>query len=201
VPIRSVALNEWRWKQTGGGTDGAPAPEYAVGFDDSTWNTLSGKDADWPRSIGGDDVTAVYRARFTLDAEELKGSGAQVIFSGCDDAGWYFVNGHYLGETRDWNAAPAYDISRFLLAGDNVIAVLCRNGGGQGGLNPNVTVDIALPPESVQWSRSLFNGLAQVIVQSTRDPGEIKLTARSEGLTPSVTAVQTQAGARRPSVP
>jgi beta-galactosidase len=33
--------------------------------------------------------------------------------------------------------------------------------------------------------RSLFNGLAQVIVQATRDPGEIRLTATADGLAPA----------------
>ena len=32
------------------------------------------------------------------------------------------------------------------------------------------------------WQRSLFNGLAQVIVQGTKEPGEIKLTARATSL-------------------
>jgi beta-galactosidase len=52
-----------------------------------------------------------------------------------------------------------------------------------------------------QWSRSLFNGLAQIIVQSTRDAGEIKLTATADGLTPATTVVKTQPGILRPSVP
>jgi beta-galactosidase len=38
----------------------------------------------------------------------------------------------------------------------------------------------------------LFNGLAQVIVQSTKDAGEIKLTATADGLAPATSAVQTQ---------
>ncbi len=33
------------------------------------------------------------------------------------------------------------------------------------------------------WKRSVFNGLAQVIVQLTREAGEIRLTATSPGLT------------------
>jgi beta-galactosidase len=50
-------------------------------------------------------------------------------------------------------------------------------------------------------SVSLYNGLAQVIVQSSREAGEIKLTARAEGLTPATVSVNTQPCAPRPSVP
>ena len=32
------------------------------------------------------------------------------------------------------------------------------------------------------WSRSVFNGLAQIIIQSTKEVGEIKLTAAADGL-------------------
>ncbi len=52
-----------------------------------------------------------------------------------------------------------------------------------------------------QWSRSLFNGLAQIIVQSTKSAGEIKLTATADGLAPAKTIVSTQPCAPRPSVP
>ena len=47
----------------------------------------------------------------------------------------------------------------------------------------------------VDWKRSLFNGLAQVIVQSTREPGEITLTASSPGLSSSVLKLNTQPAA------
>ncbi|HEY8993155.1 MAG TPA: DUF4982 domain-containing protein, partial [Lacunisphaera sp.] len=200
VRTRTVALDSWRWKQAGFDAGDRPLPEYAVGFDDSGWNALAGSGAGWLRSIEGDNVTAVYRAHFTVTAEDLEGGGAQVGFSGCDDEGWYFVNGQYLGETHEWNAAPAYDISKFLRAGDNVIAVFCRNGGGRGGLNPAVTVEIALPSKPVPWSRSLFNGLAQVIIQSTRTSGDLKLTATAEGLETAIATVQTQPSAVRPFV-
>jgi beta-galactosidase len=51
------------------------------------------------------------------------------------------------------------------------------------------------------WSRSLFNGLAQIIVQSTRDAGKFNLTASADGLTSATAAVQTQPCAPRPAVP
>jgi len=52
-----------------------------------------------------------------------------------------------------------------------------------------------------QWSRTLFNGLAEVIVQSTKDAGEIKLTASADGLTSATVSVQSQPATPRPFVP
>ncbi len=55
-------------------------------------------------------------------------------------------------------------------------------------------------------TRSLFNGLAQVIVQSTRRPGEIRIEAIKEGwdgpeLAPAKLAITTKRVELRPSVP
>jgi beta-galactosidase len=74
------------------------------------------------------------------------------------------------------------------------------NGVAQGGLNPNVNVQIIGHTTVPPWSRSLFNGLAQIIVQSTRNAGEIKLTATADGLAPATAVVETQPCALRPSV-
>jgi len=52
-----------------------------------------------------------------------------------------------------------------------------------------------------QWSRSVFNGLAQVIVQSERNSGEIKLTARAEGLMPATVTIRTKPDSARPAAP
>jgi hypothetical protein len=58
-----------------------------------------------------------------------------------------------------------------------------------------------LRTSGVKWSRSLFNGLAQIIVQSTREAGEIKLTASADGLALATTVLQTKPCTPRPSVP
>ena len=86
-------------------------------------------------------------------------------------------------------------------AGDNVIAVGVKNDANSGGLNPDVNMEITGQPTASPWSRSLFNGLAQVIVQSSKDTGEIKLTASAEGLKPMTVSIQSQACTPRPSVP
>ena len=54
--------------------------------------------------------------------------------------------------------------------------------------------------------RSLFNGLAQVIVQSTKEPGEIRVEAVKEGwsgpeLTPAKLSITTKRVESRPAVP
>ena len=147
------------------------------------------------------DTTAIYRAHFKLTEDDLKGAGAQICFCGCDDEGWYFVNGQFVGESHDWQAQPIFDIKKFVHAGDNVVAVGVNNGVGQGGLNPNVTVKIMGNTSAAPWSRSLFNGLAQIIVQSTQDAGEIKLTASTGGLKPATATVTTESCSGRPSVP
>jgi len=54
---------------------------------------------------------------------------------------------------------------------------------------------------TASWSRSLFNGWAQVIVQSTQHAGELKLTASSECVARATAVVQTQACQPRPAVP
>ena len=51
------------------------------------------------------------------------------------------------------------------------------------------------------WKRSLFSGLAQVIVQSTGEAGEIVVTAKSPGLRDAVLRLEAKAAPRRPSVP
>jgi beta-galactosidase len=65
---------------------------------------------------------------------------------------------------------------------------------------PDQFIDTGQSPSPV-WQRSLFNGMAQVIVQSRKEAGEIKLTASADGLTLATTVVQTKACTPRPSVP
>jgi beta-galactosidase len=136
-----------------------------------------------------------------LTEADLANPNVQVRFGGIDDHGWIFVNNQFVGESTDWSAQPAFDIKKVLHAGDNVIAAAVFNESGSGGLNPDVNVELVGKPDASLWSRSVFNGLAQVIVQSAKDAGEIKLTATAEGLSPATVTITTQASAGRPSVP
>jgi beta-galactosidase len=54
------------------------------------------------------------------------------------------------------------------------------------------------PPH--RWERRLFNGLAQVIVQSTKQPGELVLTASAKGLREAAVTLRTRKVTPRPAV-
>ena len=62
--------------------------------------------------------------------------------------------------------------------------------------------DVFLPVgnNAPDWQRSLFSGLAQILVQSTKEPGEIKLTARAEGLTPVTLTIPSHPATPRPAI-
>jgi beta-galactosidase len=197
APSHNIPVDKWRWEIGKIPKNQDTAPEYANEFDDSAWKPVSGGGP----TIETPDTAAIYRAHVKLTEEDLKGEGAMICFSGCDDEGWFFVNGQYVGESHDWQAQPIFDVKKYLHVGENVIAVGVYNGVAQGGLNPNVNVQIVGHVSVPPWSRSLFNGLAQVIVQSTRDAGEVKLTATTDGLAPATASVQTKLGTPRPSVP
>jgi len=196
APSHNIPVDKWRWEIGKIPKNRDTVPEYANDFDDSAWKPVSGGGP----TIETPDTAAIYRAHVKLTEDDLKGEGALICFSGCDDEGWYFVNNQFVGESHDWQAQPIFDAKKYLHVGDNVIAVGVYNGVAQGGLNPNVNVQIIGHVTAAPWSRSLFNGLAQIIVQSTRDAGEIKLTATADGLAPATTVVQTQPCALRPSL-
>jgi len=81
-----------------------------------------------------------------------------------------------------------------LKAGRNVIAILATPIPKQHDWD-NVNTDaglIQLVTSAEPWKRKLFNGLAQVIVQTTNEPGEIVLTATSPKLGSSTLRFRTE---------
>lgn len=202
LPIKAIPVEGWRWKLANVPNRGTLAPEYANAFDDSGWNVIKPKtDGDTGDQVLHEGETGIFRAHVTLTETDLANPGVQVRFGGIDDHGWIFVNNQRVGESADWSAQPAFDIKKALHAGDNVISVGVANESSSGGLNPDVNVELVGKAGDNAWSRSVFNGLAQVLVQSTRDAGEIKLTASADGLQSGTSTITTQAGTARPSVP
>jgi beta-galactosidase len=111
------------------------------------------------------------------------------------------VNGKSIGMGGDGRAASVHDVKALLHPGENTVAVAIANWGATAGLNNGVKLRLIADPAPVQWQRKVFNGLAQVIVRTTKESGAIKLTARAEGLTAATLSITADPATPRPSVP
>jgi beta-galactosidase len=110
------------------------------------------------------------------------------------------VNGHALAQNlKVGPVGYEYTLNPSLLrAGRNVIALYVTRFSDANkkiqafqwdGPGP-AAVQVLMP--APPWKRSVFNGLAQVIVQSKQEAGEITLTATSPGLSPAVVKIASQ---------
>jgi beta-galactosidase len=195
---RSVPLNEgWRWKKLPDIYDPNHA-EFKTDFDDSTWETAHPQSGSGPL---GEQEQAVFRAKIQVTEPDLAAQAVELRCGMIDEDGWVYVNGKPIGEAHDWQVPAVFDLKPFLHPGENTIAIAVANWNGAGGLNKGVTLEFQDKPIAPAWQRSVFNGLAQILVQSTKEPGEIKLTASADGLSPATASVPSQPCTPHPAVP
>jgi beta-galactosidase len=116
-----------------------------------------------------------------------------------------WLNGQELSRDLDTSqVGPALPLdSKMLVAGVNRLSMLVVPQGDGKNRIPELTRMGAISvigPEPATRCR-LFNGLAQVIVQTSHKPGPIVLTAQSEGLPPVDASVTAQPAAAGESAP
>jgi beta-galactosidase len=194
---RSLPINGWRYKKGINPYD-ASIPEVAEKFDDSGWQAADVNKEQGP--LGLHD-RAVFRTRFQVSAKDLAMPVVELWFGKIDGGVAVFLNGQKIGSAGDSRAASVYDVRKLLRAGENVLAVTLANYGPVAGLNKGVALRLQDNPAKVAWSRSVFNGLAQIIVQSSKEPGTLKLTARAKGLSSTSIPIATRAVAVRAALP
>ena len=195
---RPVPLNDgWRWKKLPNIYDPKLA-ELKTNFDDSSWDTANPQSDSGPL---GEREQAVFRVKIQISESDLAARAVELRCGKIDEDGWVYVNGRLAGESHDWQAPAVFDLKPFLHPGENVIAVAVAKYGGPGGLNKGVTLEFQEKIVAPEWQRSVFNGLAQIIVQSTKEPGAIRLTASADGLSPATVSVPSQPCTPRPAVP
>ncbi len=168
-----MPLTDWKWQDS-------------VTADDPAWRAPDFDDSKWPVAhVRGEgrgmraNSLAVYRTTFGLSPSEV-GEPWTLGIGQIDDEGWVYVNGSLVLETHDWDRSWSAPVKGHLHAGQNVVVVVVKNNDGQGGLGRGVR--LSRPGDPPQWKRSLFHGLAQVIVQAGQSAGSIELTARAPGL-------------------
>jgi beta-galactosidase len=195
--LRTRALDHWRWNKVPDSY--APnLPEVAASFDDSLWKKADVQSTRGPLAA---NERAVFRARFAVSAEDLAASGMELWFGKIDGDGAIFVNGQKVGRTGDPRVPSLFDLTGLLHKGENTVAVTLANWGEAAGLNQGVQLRLVDQPRPPEWRRSVFNGLAQILIQTTGERGPIRLTAESKSLAPATTTLTATPSERRPPLP
>ena len=196
-PLRMRALDDWRWQKI---PDPylPEIPETAASFDDSRWAKA---DVRSERGPLGPNERAVFRTRFRVSTEDLAASGVELWFGKIDGGVSVYLNGRKIAPAGDSRVPSVYDVKSLLRPGENSVAVTVANWGDTAGLNKGVMLRLIDEPRSPEWRRSVFAGLAQVIVQTTGGSGTVKLTAQSKGLASATISLATRAKVRRPVLP
>ncbi|MBS1728207.1 MAG: DUF4982 domain-containing protein [Armatimonadetes bacterium] len=146
----------WRYSKVTGSPEGRS--DVAPGFDDSKWELVD----TWENQHMAPNSLAIVRKSFEVsDPAKWK----YIDIGAIDDEGWIYINGKLVKTTNVWNETYQLQTEGLLKPGTNHIAIVIKNNGGDGGFSKGVSLSGVTMPAS--WSRSLFNGCAQVIVQST----------------------------------
>lgn len=193
--IQTINIENLKEKELGGMNEAA---ETGVDADDALW-----KEAFRNRDYKNLAKAYLYRGSFTLPAN-FTASELTLFYKNIGREQSLFINGKKIGENlKESETAGGFTLDKnSLKPGRNVIAIVATpipkkyewdNVNTEPGLIQMIT-------PSEQWKRRLFNGLAQVIVQTTGKEGEITLTATSPGLKTTVLKLRATPVVKRPSV-
>jgi beta-galactosidase len=195
--LHATSVDGWRWRLVKN-VYGENLTETKASFDDSNWQAANVQSESGPMR---EREQAVFRTRLNVSEDQLASPSVELRFAKLNGDGWLYINGQKVGEAHDRQSAAVFDVKRFLRAGENVIAVAVANWNNVGGINRGVELQVQDKTTPSEWQRNVFNGLGQIIVQSSKTAGEIKLTARADGLQPVTLMIQSQTCSPRPSLP
>lgn len=174
--------------------------EISVNFDDSNWPVY---ELNRAQMIFPKNETVVVRCQFELT--NFNEFTEVTLFSkslAIDQS--LYVNGQLIAQNieRDSKEQVFKLPNTILKEGVNSYVVIGKalfKRTQWEDLNTNPGIIQVINPE-LTWKRSTFNGLAQVIIQSTKESGEIILTATSIGLKKSELTIKTNECDIRPFV-
>ncbi len=179
-------------------------PETGIDFNDSDWPSALNQQGEYNVETKDALKTAVIRGTFNLPDFSDDTEITLWPKSLCEEQAVY-VNGHLIAKNikRD-DAVQEYRLDNAILRrGKNIYAVvgtpLVRRYQYDN-LNTDPGIIQVFKPSDT-WKRKVFNGLAQVIVQSTRQAGKIALTATASGMSPGVLRIEALGATLRPAVP
>jgi beta-galactosidase len=204
--VSTQPVVDWRMHAV---DDTAPSSAMAFDFDDSAWPVAFGRRNP---GQGGEKAAAelasptVFRGGFEL-AESTTGKTVALLLHKLIRPQSIYLNGRALvPATRRDAAGLAYALAPELLrSGRNVIAVITPPLPGgrnmeEGATHNTARAALRIVTPASPWKRHAFNGLAQVIVQSEQEPGEITLTATAPGMAAATLKLAALPAPLRPAV-
>jgi beta-galactosidase len=165
--------------------------ELALGYNDSRWNKA------FEKGYGEyeEDKSIIIRGYF--DIPDFTNQTEITFFAKSLAAGQsIYINGKLVAKDlkRDDPGQVFILDHNQLRKGKNVVVFIGKPFVKQTqweeiNTNPG-TIKVYNP--AAQWKRKTFNGLAQVIIKTAKQAGEITLTATSEGLTPAILKLESK---------
>lgn len=160
-------------------------PEVKPEVDNAMWRNAFVKLSDnWYEYL---DTLLVIRGTFELPAFDEK-TVLTLFGKSIVENQTVYINGHLLADDIKRDAeGQSYKIQNsWLKPGKNTYAVTGQRfkkkyQWDEPNTNPGI-IQVVYPDP--HWERTTFNGLAQVIIQSGKTPGTIKLKVTSDGLVP-----------------
>lgn len=174
--IDAISLSDWRQMLASN-----VELEKAVqpNFDASSWQEALNTDGLEP---GTTPELTIFRGSFELTAEQLKGQ-IEYMFRSIAKEQTLYVNGKQIADKLNGDNQFPLD-KNILKEGANSVTIvgypLVKKNAWDEVNNYPGSIKVRIAPG--QWRRKTFSGLAQVIVQSTGEAGEIVLTATSPDL-------------------
>jgi beta-galactosidase len=173
----------------------------AVNYNDITWQRAFKDERD--TTFGKTVKAIVYRGSFSLPADE---SAAAVTFyyGSLGKTQSVYINGKKVGDNlpADKNGNIFHFDASLIHPGLNTIAIEATPLVKQHSWDPLNThpglIQLLYPAKP--WKRKLFSGYAQVIIQSTGEPGQIILTAKSPGVKTGEIKINAIQATMRPAV-
>ena len=173
--------------------------EAAIDFDDTEWKS------PWEmRSEIQNSKATIYSGEFEMP-EAISEAQINFFYNCIGDLQTIYINGVAISGELDKDKNERYTFkldTGKLYSGKNKITIFAtpytvKHSWDTPNTDPGA-IQVIIPAQS--YKRSLFNGYAQVIVQMEKDPGTVKLTAKSEGLEAVDLIIKTQPAVRRAAV-
>lgn len=179
-------------------------PEMTIDVDDTHWSFALNDQGEYNVKANVSIRTVVIRGTFVIS--DLTNETEVTLFpKSLGEEQAVYVNGHLVAKNikRDDPVQPHKLDQAILRNGKNIYAIVGtplakRFQYDNLNTDPGV-IQILTPAEP--WKRKVFNGLAQVIVQSSQQAGEAILTVTADGLSNGTVKIETQTAKLRPAVP